>query len=120
MAIDIKEVSGNIVWVEASEQLTDDDYETFVPRMEALIKQWGRLRMLLEMKDFRGWDTKSVWEEFKFHSKHRKDLKRVAVVGEKQWERWATRLSRIFTGSDVRYFDHAELDDARGWIEMGW
>ncbi len=120
MPLQFTENKGNIVAVTASGTLTDEDYDEFVPRMEELIERWGRLRMIFEMKDFHGWDLSSAWDEFKFHAKHRKDLKRVAVIGDRKWEKWASKVSRFFTGSNVRYFDHEQADEARDWIESGW
>ena len=64
--------------------------------------------------------THSSWDEFKFQLKHRKDLKRVAVVGDARWEKWASMVSRIFTGADVRYFDQDQAEEASTWIESGW
>ena len=120
MPLQFDQVKGNMVSVAASGRLTDEDYDRFVPEMERLIKQWGRLRMLFDMRDFRGWDLHSVWDEFKFHARHRQDLKRVAVVGNKNWEKWARKVSRLFTGSDVRYFDEDDIEEARYWLASGW
>lgn len=121
MALAFDKVEGNVVAVTVSGRLTDEDYEVFVPRMEKLIEQWGRLRMLFQMKDdFEGWDASSAWEEFKFEARHRKDLKRVAVVGNRSWEKWMTRLSKLFTGTDVRFYGSDKADDARAWLESGW
>ena len=120
MSLVFENVEGNIVSIKATGRLTDDDYEAFVPRMESLIERWGRLRMLFDLDDFEGWDLASAWEELKFEARHRKDLKRVAVVGEKKWERWTTKLSKVFTGTDVRFFERAQEDEARTWITAGW
>ncbi|MHC4428247.1 MAG: SpoIIAA family protein [Planctomycetota bacterium] len=120
MPLEFSATEGNIVVVRASGKLTDADYKLFVPHMETLLERWGRLRMLFEMDDFQGWDASGLWDEVKFHAEHRKDMKKVAVVGEKQWEKWASKLSRIFTGADVRYFDRSEHDEARAWIQAGW
>jgi len=120
MPLQLSSINGNMVSVTASGQLTDDDYERFVPEMERLIDQWGRLCMIFEMQDFRGWDAQSLWEEFKFQARHRKDLNRVAVVGDKNWEHWASSISRLFTGADVRYFDREQSDEAMIWVRSGW
>ena len=120
MPLDFDEVKGNIVSVRAKGKLTDADYDEFVPRMEELIKQWGRLRMLFYMDDFHGWDVSGAWDEFKFELRHRSDLKRVAVVGDKKWAGWASKLSKLFTGTDVRYFEREYAAVGRAWIESGW
>lgn len=112
---------GNLVNIRASGKLNDDDYVDFVPRMEELIKRWGRLRMLFEMaEDFEGWDARGAWDEFRFQARHKKDVKRVAVVGNRTWEHWMSRFSRVFTGADVRFFEHGQGEEARTWIQSSW
>lgn len=120
MPLEFSEVKNNIVFVKASGTLTDEDYQQFVPQMEKLMQQFGRLRMVFEMENFHGWDLHSAWDELKFEIKHMKDLKRVAVVGDRQWEKWASKLSGIFTGTEVRYFYHDQADEAKAWIESFW
>ncbi len=121
MGLAFDRTEGNVVVVRASGRLTDDDHAAFVRRMEELIGRWGRLRMLFLMEDgFHGWGLGSAWDELRFQLKHGDDLKKVAVVGEKHWEKWATSLSRFFTGTDVRFFDREAAAEARAWIEAGW
>jgi len=103
MPLEFSEVENNIVFVKASGTLVDEDYQQFVPRMEKLMQQFGKLRMVFTMEDFHGWDLHSAWDELKFELKHTKDLKRVAVVGDRKWEKWASRLSGIFTDAGVRF-----------------
>jgi hypothetical protein len=121
MPIELSDIRGNIIHVKASGTLTHDDYEGLVPQMESRMERFGRLRMLFEMsEDFHGWDTGSVWDELRFEFAHAKNMKRVAVVGDRKWEKWASRLSHFFTGADVEYFDHARVEDARAWLEESW
>jgi hypothetical protein len=120
MPLKFDETKGNIAVVTASGKLTDDDHEMFMKHMETLIERWGRLRMLFRLDDFEGWDVPSLWNEIRFELQHKKDLKRVAVIGEKKWEEWATRFSRLLTGTDVRYFSREEADEGRRWLEAGW
>ena len=39
------------------------------------------------MKDFHGWDAGALWEDIKFDLKHFSDIERVAMVGEKKWQK---------------------------------
>jgi hypothetical protein len=118
--LEFRESMGNIVIVRATGRLTKQDHAQFAERMELVIERWGRLRMMFVMEDFDGWDPASAWEELKFELKHRRNLKRVAVVGEKTWERWAARFSELFTGTDVKFYDSSQADEAHAWIESGW
>jgi hypothetical protein len=120
MPLEFTQTEGNFVEVKASGLLVDEDYDKFVPYMEHLIERWGKLRMLFDMQECTGWSPTGAWHELKFQSKHRKDLKKVAVVGDEKWAEWATRFSKLFTGSDVRFFDASDVEDARAWILSGF
>ena len=50
----------------------------------------------------------------------RRTFIKVGVVGDQKWEEWGARLSRVFTGANVRFFDPSQLADAREWIVEGW
>jgi hypothetical protein len=111
-----EELHGNILEVKLHGKLTREDYLKWVPHSERLIRMKGKLRMLVELEDFHGWDAGAVWEEFKWDIKHFRDVERVAVVGETKWERWMTSFCKPFTTAEVRYFEPYELESARTWI----
>src|SRR5208283_5010459 len=69
--------------VHVSGKLHRQEYEKFVPDKERLIKQYGKIRVLMVMRDFHGWDTGALWEDIKWDAKHFNDVERVAIVGEK-------------------------------------
>jgi len=37
-------------------------------------------------------------------------------VGDKKWEEVMSVFAKLFTTAKVRYFDHAEIADARKWL----
>jgi hypothetical protein len=108
-----------ILAVRASDKLTKEDYEHFIPEVERLIKQEGKIRLLFEMHDFHGWEAGALWEDIKFDFKHFADIERLAMVGEKKWEEWMATFCKPFTSAQVRYFDQNQAEDARRWIANG-
>ncbi len=121
MSLTFSRIQGNVVHVRVSGTLSDGDYqESFVPKMEELFETWTGLRMLFVMDpDFEGWDAHSAWDELRFEHKHRHEMVRVGVVGDQRWERWATKLSKLFTGANVRFFAPESEGDAREWVASG-
>jgi hypothetical protein len=120
MAINIDEKNGGkLVEIQVSGVLAKADYKQFVPYVERLIEQNGKIRMLLEMKDFHGWDGGALWEDIKFDLKHFSDIERVAMVGEKKWQKGMSSFCRPFTAAKIRYFDRSALDKARTWAQGG-
>jgi hypothetical protein len=118
MTVQLKEeAGGKILEVQMSGKLTKADYEEFVPSVERLIEQHKRIRILLSMHDFHGWDAGALWEDTKFSVKHFKDIERLAIVGETKWERGMATFCKPFTMAKIKYFDQKDAAQARAWIE---
>ncbi len=98
--------------------LTADDFHHFVPAFERLLEQHGKISVLLDMQDFHGWDTSGLWQEIKFDVKHFAHIDRLAMIGDRQWERWLAQFCRPFTTATVRYFEQKDADLARVWIDQ--
>lgn len=112
----VEEAGGKVLEVRVSNKLEKADYERFVPEVERLINQHGKIRILFDMRDFHGWSLGALWDDIKFDLKHFKDIERLAMVGEKKWQEWMATFCRPFTTSRIRYFDHGEHDEARAWL----
>jgi hypothetical protein len=111
-----EEDGGKILIVQVSGKLDKEDYAGFVPVFERLAERHGKLRVLFDMAGFHGWETSAAWEDVKFAAKHFGDLERLAMVGEKKWQRGLATFGRPFTQATVRYFDHADATKARNWL----
>jgi hypothetical protein len=112
-----EENGGKVVVVHVSGKLVKADYEHFVPEIERLVRQHGKLRLLFDMTDFHGWEASAAWEDFKFGIEHFADIERLAMVGEKQWQRGMAVFCKPFTTAAVRYFEHADAAAAREWLD---
>lgn len=100
-----------------SGQLHDEDYQIFVPAIEAaLAETGGKVSLFAKFEDFKGWDLQAAWDDLKFGVQHYADFDRIAMVGDKQWEEWMARLSAPFTQATVKYFDASEEAAAMAWI----
>lgn len=107
---------GRVLEVRVTGKLTKESYQKFVPAVDAQIKQHGKLRILFVMQDFHGWTVGAMWEDLKFDLKHWKDIERLAIVGDKKWEKGMASFCKPFTKATIRYFDAAEVDAAREWL----
>lgn len=110
------EARDNILAVHVTGKLEKADYEKFVPAIEDAIDRHGKVRILFDMHDFHGWSAGALWEDVKFDLKHFADIERLALVGEKAWEKGMAAFCKPFTTASVKYFDRNEFDAAREWI----
>lgn len=100
-----------------SGKLHDEDYKTFVPVVDAAVAKQGKIRLLAQFHDFHGWDLKALWDDIKFSTTHCTEIERIALVGEKKWEEWMSKVCKPFTMAKIRYFDAAEIDAAWKWLQ---
>ena len=84
------------VWV--SGKLVKADYEWLVPEIDRLIRHHGKLRLLFELTDFRGWEPGAFWDEVSFDIEH-----------------FMEALYKPFTKATTRYFDLADAPKAWAW-----
>ena len=68
------------------------------------------------MSDFHGWDAGALWADVKFDLKHVGDIERLAMVGDKKWEKGMSVFCRPFTTARVQYFESAAIEEARAWL----
>jgi hypothetical protein len=93
----------------------DEDYQAFVPLVGAAAGT-GRVRLPAEFHDFHGWDARPLWDDVRFATTHCTEFEKVALVGDKTWEKWMAAVCKPFTLAKVRYFGAADIDQAWAWL----
>jgi hypothetical protein len=118
MTLEVKqEAGGKVIEVHITGKLAKEDYEHFAPIVEELIRDFGKINVLVSMHDFHGWTAGALWEDIKFDLKHFRDIARLAIVGETKWEQGMATFCRPFTTAKIRYFDRKDEAAAKAWIE---
>jgi len=112
----LPETSGKILGFRMSGKLHDADYKMFVPLIDAAIAKEGKVRLLVEFHDFQGWDAHALWDDVKFATTHCTKLERIAMVGEKTWQKWMAAVCKPFTMAKIHYFDASQIDAAKAWL----
>lgn len=115
----LKEKPGNVIGFRMAGKLTDADYKAMAPEFEDGIKKYGKIRLLWLLEDFHGWEPKAAWDDYEYWRKYGKEIELVAIVGNKRWEEWMTKLAQLFMRGSVKYFDETQLNDAWAWIRQG-
>ena len=112
------EAFNDLVEVRVEGKLTRESYQLFVPFLEEVIEREGKIRVLFEMVDFHGWTAGALWDDLKFDLKHFRDIERLAIVGEKKWQKGMAVFCKPFTTAKVKAFDVSELEEARSWLRV--
>ena len=99
-----------------SGKLHAEDYQKFVPLIDATAAKEGKVRLLAQFEDFHGWDLHALWDDIKFSATHCHNLDRIALVGDRKWEEYMAKVCKPFTLAKIKYFDAGQTDAAWKWL----
>jgi len=117
MAIDWKIEAGNLIVFEVSGQLGKAEHQQIMTEIESVIQKLGRIKILVLLNDFGGWESASDWEETST-DKIDPFIDKFAIVGDEQWR----ELAEVFTLKGLRpvpieYFDTSQKQAAQQWLD---
>ena len=105
-----------VLHILADGQLTAEDFGSFVPRFEALAGE-GPAAMLIELgPGFSGWSPGGLWQDLRFDATHWRQFGRIAVLGDKRWEKWGTKASAPLFPGEMRFFEREKRRAAEEWL----
>ncbi|MGO9415940.1 MAG: STAS/SEC14 domain-containing protein [Syntrophobacteraceae bacterium] len=110
---------GNVLILKAVGKLTDRDYkEVLIPRLESIIHEHGKARLLLDIGDqFRGVEAEAWWDDAHFGLTHRNDFDKMGVIGGPKWVEWGLKLAKLIMNGDIKSFSPSEREQAVSWIK---
>ena len=109
----------NVVGLVLVGKLHNEDYKQVFPKMETILTAEGKVRLLIMLADFHGWDLHAAWDNLTFNLKHHADFERIAMVGNHTWEKWMASFCKTFMKAEVRCFENSEIEDAWKWLQEG-
>ncbi len=106
----------NLIAAKISGKITKGDVEKIHLLIHNIIKKGQKVHFYFEIEDFQGYEMEGLWEDLKTDAAHLSDYGKMAFVGDKKWQEWAAKATDLFTGSEVRYFDLQDKEEAKEWI----
>lgn len=114
--LEIRQRFNDVAVLSASGKLSRQDYERTLPDLERMLKEHGKLRLLVELNDFAGWELPALAMDLRFSAKYRKYFGRIAVVGQGAIEKVLVVLGKALLGGRLRFFPEQRADAARQWV----
>jgi SpoIIAA-like len=117
MGAEMVEVLGDLVTCKVSGKLTSAELRAVQQSAAPIIQSRGKVRLLVLVEDFQGWERSSEWADFSFQQENDAHIERMALVGEEKWE----ELAEAFVGKGLRdfpieYFGPGEASRALRWL----
>jgi hypothetical protein len=105
----------NVLGYRVVGDVTKDDYSDLTPTVEAAIKQYGAIRLLFDLSDFK-WEKIDAWSsDLGFGKEFKGKIERMALVGDRSWGKYVTKLAAPFYAQEAEWF--TDVDKAWDWVK---
>ncbi|HQU16943.1 MAG: hypothetical protein B7Z66_06450 [Chromatiales bacterium 21-64-14] len=112
----LEESTENVLGYSLGEQITKQEFRELSNSLEQAIDETGRIRLLLDLDRLKGVHPGAVLEHLKFTLRRAGKIERMAVVGNRTWEKWWPDIHHCFAKAELKHFGEAELQDAWSWL----
>ena len=110
-------ISANTLRIVAPEKLKADDFREIAPQINSIIRQHGKIRLLIDASGFNGWENITAFEHHaEFVKRHQQNVERIAVIVGHDWQYWLIGTLRMFLHPEVRAYDKGRANEALQWI----
>ena len=111
---------GNIVTVKLFDRMLDRQTKQLSRMLQHSIASSGgrKISMILSVESqAQSNSPESLFESLQFLKIHSDNIDRIAIVGNKAWERTYVALFGLFGGIDIEYFDRPRAFEAIKWVQ---
>lgn len=118
LSIGIERVNNHfLLSLKAQGKLTHHDYETITPMIDAALAEVKdpKVKAIIDGTELEGWEPRAAWDDFKLGLKHGNEFEKIAIYGNKDWQKLAAKVGSWFISGEVKYFEN--FDDAVSWIQ---
>lgn len=108
---------GGVVTVRLIGKLEPSAYDGANEEIDNVMSRSEHVRLMLDLRDFDGWSgLAAIGEHLSLVREHRRVPERLAVVGNKAWQKLAERVMAKFVNARTKFFDADDYDGAVAWL----
>lgn len=113
----LAESVGPVVGYRVVGKVTVEDYQQLEPAIQALVDEYDDdVCLLLDLQEFAGEEVKAWLPDLKFGHRFHDKIDKMAIVGDKRWQKWLAALADPFYADDAEFFRPEETDKAWAWL----
>jgi hypothetical protein len=103
--------------LKAQGKLSHEDYQTITPMLDSALAEVKdpKVKMLFDASELEGWELRAAWDDLKLGLKHGNEFTKIAIYGNKPWEKVAAKIGSWFIAGDVQFFD--DQNAALNWLQ---
>jgi len=107
----------DIVTVRLLGKLDPDAYDGVNEEIDNIMSHAEHVRLVLDLREFDGWSGLSaLGNHLSLVREHYRVPERIAIVGDKAWQKMAGKIVARFVNAHTRFFDSGDYDGAVAWV----
>jgi hypothetical protein len=107
---------GDVVIARLLGKLEPSAYGGIDEEIDNLMSRIEHVRLVLDLREFDGWSGLSAMgEHLSLIREYRRAPERIAVVGDKAWQKMAERVMAQFVNAKAKFFDRDDYKGAVAW-----
>lgn len=111
---------GDVIRAQVVGEVAAADWDAAAPILDRAIQQHGRIKLLLDAREFDGWQNlAAAMGHIDFVKAHHQHVDRVAVITARQWQHWLVALAKHFVSAQLKAFEPQHIEAAQNWLETG-
>jgi len=117
MPVKVLGVSDGVIEFSVSGKLSEQELASAQRAAADVIREQGKVRILVNTEGFAGWEQGGSWDDFSFEEQFDPFIEKMAFIGDRKWE----ELVLVFSNKSLRefpieYFGTADAESARTWL----
>ena len=117
MSVTIEEGEGDLRVMRITGPLKKSEFDEVLATEARQWKPTTRVRVLVIVQDFKGWERGADWGDVAFFFEHDHQIEKIAIVSDPKWE----VQTLTFAGAGVRrgqvkFFPTNQMTLARAWL----
>ena len=114
----LADLPDNVIGLEATGELTSDDYkQVLAPAIKDQLERYDKVRLLVVLGTrFEGFTAGALWEDEKLLDTHLRSFEKIAVATDSGPVRGALHLFGWMIPGGVKLFGADEVEQATAWV----
>lgn len=111
------QTTDKVLCIEVDRVISAEGYaENFLPRAKEMIARHGELRVLVNYKNFKGWEAEAAKMDMMAAANMGKHLKKAALVNPPKSEIFQRKMKDAIMSGEFKFFNEDEFDRALTWV----
>ena len=110
---------GDVVTVRLLGKLDPSAYDGANEEIDDVMSRTEHVCLVLDLREFDGWSGLSaLGDHLSLVREHYRVPERIAIVGDKAWQKMAEKIMSRFLNAQTRFFDSGDYNGAIAWVAV--